>query len=134
MTEYLSVQQLLFLHMRLIETTGGTHGVRDLGLLQAAVARPQATFDGQELYPDLFSKAAALMHSLILSHPMIDGNKRLGIAAAGIFLERNGVRLNADNAALEAFTLGVAQGGVDAEDISQWLAANSVQHARSNRP
>jgi death on curing protein len=125
MTAYLSVAQVLFLHMRLIEETGGAHGIRDLGLLQAAVARPQATLGRAELYASLPEKAAALMHSLILNHPMIDGNKRLAIAAAGIFLALNGRPLTATNADLEAFTLRVAQGGIGVDEITTWLDAHS---------
>lgn len=68
----LTPQQLLFIHYRLIETTGGGHGVRDLGALQAAAARPLATFDGDDLYPDIFEKAAALMESIIRNHPFVD--------------------------------------------------------------
>jgi death-on-curing protein len=89
-TRYLTIPQILFLHARLIEETGGSQGLRDLGLLEAASARPQATFGGEELHPDLFEKAAALMDSLINNHPFIDGNKRTGIATAGIFLLQNG--------------------------------------------
>lgn len=77
----------------MIDKTGGSHGVRDLGLLESAVMRPKATFGGEELYSDVFSKAAALMHSLIRNHPFVDGNKRTGIAAAGLFLAQNGVQL-----------------------------------------
>jgi death-on-curing protein len=122
---YLSVKQLLFLHMLLIDATGGTQGVRDVGLLEAAAARPRATYGARELYAEVFAKAAALMHSLILNHPMIDGNKRLSIAAAGLFLERNGYRLIASNEALEAFTLEVAQGLYDVTAIARWLTENS---------
>ncbi len=124
---YLTVEQVLFLHMRLIQETGGSHGIRDLPLLQAAVARPQATFDGQDLYPELHLKAAALMHSIVENHPMIDGNKRLGVASAGIFLHRNGWRLTASNAELEEFTLRVARGGVGVEEVAAWLAAHSIR-------
>lgn len=86
MTRYLTPQQVLFIHARLIATTGGEHGVRDVGLLASAVARPQATFDGADLYPDLSEKAAALMDSLTRNHPFVDGNKRTAIAAAALFL------------------------------------------------
>ena len=79
---YLTVEQVLFIHMRLIAETGGSPGLRDLGLLASAVARPQATFGGEDLYPDLLSKAAALMDSLVRNHPFVDGNKRVGITAA----------------------------------------------------
>ena len=81
---YLTPEQVLFIHSRLVAETGGSHGVRDLGLLESAVARPRATFDGKELYPDLFTKTAVLMDSLINNHPFLDGNKRTGITAAGL--------------------------------------------------
>jgi death-on-curing protein len=122
---YLTVEQVLFLHARLIEETGGRHGVRDIGLLQAAVARPQATFEGEELYPDVFSKAAALMESLVGSHPFVDGNKRTGVVAAGVFLRRNGWTLEASNPELEAFALRVAGGEVSVAEMAQWLGKHS---------
>jgi death-on-curing protein len=125
----LSAQQVLFLHARLIEETGGSHGLRDIALLESAVARPQATFDRADLYPDLFTKAAALMHSLIANHPFVDGNKRTGIAAAGLMLMRNGWRLEASNAQLEAFTLRVARGESDSVEIARWLRSNSLRQS-----
>ena len=92
---YLTAAQVLFIHARLIAETGGATGLRDLGLLEDAVTRPQATFDGADLYPDRWAQAAALMASLVQSHPFVDGNKRVGVTAAGIFLQRNGLRLTA---------------------------------------
>ncbi|MFQ5855792.1 MAG: type II toxin-antitoxin system death-on-curing family toxin [Anaerolineae bacterium] len=123
---YLTGVQVLFLHARLIEETGGSHGVRDVALLESAVARPRATFGGEDLYPDLFSKAAALMDSLIRNHPFIDGNKRTGIAAAALFLRQNGRRLTATNPELETFTLYVAESGPDISEIAEWLGSHSV--------
>ena len=123
---YLTAAQVLFIHGRLIVETGGASGIRDLGLLEAAVARPQATFDGEDLYADLATKAAALMASLVGNHPFVDGNKRVGIAAAAIFLQRNGQRLTATNEAMEAFTLSVAQGQVTVAEISAWFADNTA--------
>jgi death-on-curing protein len=123
--ETLSAEQILFIHARLIEETGGGHGVRDLGLLLSAVGRPQASFEGQELYPDLFSKAAALMESLIRNHPFVDGNKRTGVTAAGLFLRRNGCRLTATNADLVAITIKIAQSQRDVAELSNWLRDNS---------
>ncbi|MCJ7584226.1 MAG: type II toxin-antitoxin system death-on-curing family toxin [Anaerolineales bacterium] len=76
---------------------GGAHGVRDLAMLESAVARPQTTFGGKDLYPDLFTKVAALLDSLINDHPFVDGNKRTGITAAALFLRRNGYRLKASH-------------------------------------
>ncbi len=123
---YLTLEQTLFLHMRLVQETGGAHGIRDLSLLQSAVARPQATFEEHDLYPTIPAKAAALMHSLIQNHPMIDGNKRLGAAAAGIFLQLDGWRLTASNAELEAFVFKVARGDADVSEVTHWLAAHST--------
>jgi death on curing protein len=125
MTVYLNAEQVLFIHARLIAETGGMHGVLDLGLLQSAVARPQATFGGEELYPDLFLKAATLLESLVGNHAFIDGNKRTAITAAGVFLSINGVHLLAANQELEAFTLQCAQGSVTVEQIVLWLKDNS---------
>jgi death-on-curing protein len=123
--DYLTVQQVLFLHARLIEETGGSHGVRDIGLLQSAVSRPMATFGGTDLYPDAFSKAAALVQSLIGNHPFLDGNKRTGIAAGGLFLRRNGWGLSASNSELESFTLQVAEASPEVGVIAAWLEAHA---------
>jgi len=122
----LTAEQVLFLHARLIEETGGSHGVRDVALLESAVARPQATFDGVDLYPDLFCKAAALMDSQIHNDPFIDGNKRTGIAAAALFLRQNGRCLTATNSELETFTLYVTESRPDVSEIAAWLETHSA--------
>jgi death-on-curing protein len=113
------------LHARLIQRTGGSGGVREIGLLESAVARPRAMFDQTELYPDLWIKAAALLHSLIKNHPFVDGNKRTALTAAGLFLELNGQRLSASNQAVLEFTRQVATGATEFADIAHWLAQNS---------
>jgi death-on-curing protein len=123
--KYLTAEQVLFIHARLIEETGGEHGVLNLGLLQSAVARPQASFDGQDLYLGLFSKAAALLESLIGNHAFVDGNKRTAITSAGLFLQINGYRLTASNQELEDFTLQCAQGLVPLEQLAFWLQDHS---------
>ncbi len=125
MTNYLSAEQILFMHARLIEETGGEHGVRDLGMLLSAIGRPQASFDDQDLYPDLFRKAAALMESLIRHHAFMDGNKRTGATAAGLFLRRNGYRLTASNAELAAITMVLAQSKASQAAVATWLEAHS---------
>lgn len=118
---YLTAEQVLFLHSRLVEETGGTHDVRDISMLLSAVGRPQASFDNQDLYPGPFHKAASLMDSLIRNYPFVDGNKRTGIAAASIFLRVNGFELTATNEALEKFTLQVAQSRLSIDDIAAWF-------------
>ena len=118
---HLTAEQGLFIHYRLIEETGGSHGIRDITLLQSAVARPMATFESNDLYPDIFSKAAALMHSIIKNHPLIDGNKRTAITAASLFLIRNKHQITATNKELERFTLKVASTNVELKEITVWF-------------
>jgi death-on-curing protein len=125
MTRYLSAQQVLFIHARLTDETGGDHLLRDVGLLASAVARPRAVFAGSDLYPSLEAKAAALMQSLILNHPFLDGNKRTGITAAALFLLGNGRRLTADNAELERFTYAVTNGQVALAGMSLWFGGHT---------
>lgn len=125
MTIYLTAEQVLFVHFRLLQETGGEHGIRDLGLLQSAIALPGATFDKQELYADIFDKAAALMESLINNHPFIDGNKRTGIACTVLFLKQNGISFSAKNRDLEKFTLRVASSKIELFKIAEWLKDHS---------
>src|SRR3990170_2951275 len=125
MTSYLTSEQVLFIHYRLIEETGGSHGIRDIALLQSAVARPMATFGSDDLYPDIFSKAAALMHSIIKNHPFVDGNKRTAITAASLFLIRNGFQIKAANKELERFALKAASTNIELEEIAGWFRKHS---------
>lgn len=123
--EYLTVEEVLLVHARLIQRTGGSSGVRDLGLLESALARPRATFDGRALYPGLWHQAAALMHSLIRNHPFVDGNKRTALAAASLFLESNGYTLTATNREALDFTRQAAAGALEVEEMAAWLEAHS---------
>lgn len=124
---YLTAGQILFIHSRLIDVTGGSHGIRDIGLLQSAVSRPKATFGGKDLYPDIFHKAAAFMESLIKNHPFIDGNKRTAITSAGIFLQINGYLLETVQKELERFTLSVVTGKTSLEDAVKWFSKYSSE-------
>lgn len=123
---YLTAEQILFLHARLVAETGGLHGVRDLSMLESAAARPKATFGEKDLYPDIFTKAAALLDSLINDHPFVGGNKRTGIAAAALFLRRNGYHLKAEAVELENFTLSVAIEHPDPQIITSWLKEHTL--------
>ena len=125
---YLTPEQVLFIHARLLAETGGEHGIRDLGLLQSAVARPQAVFDGSELYPDIPQKAAALLESLINNHSFVDGNKRTGITAAAMFLKINNHTLTASNQEVESFVLSIASGEQTFDAVTEWLKS----HSKSN--
>jgi death on curing protein len=129
-TQYLSPEQVLFLHSRMISVTGGAHGVRDLGMLLSALGRPQATFEDRELYPDLFTKTAALMDSLVRNHPFVDGNKRTSITAAGIFLEINSYHLTVENNEMVSFSLACAQSQLSLDEIANWFKQHSAPMVR----
>ena len=127
MTTYLSLAQVLELHRRQIKRFGGATGLRDRGAVEAAVARPQLTFGGEDLYPEIADKASALMHSLVMNHPFVDGNKRVGAHACLLFLLANGVEPIFSPAELTEITLAVARGEVTAEALSIWLRQRSRQ-------
>jgi len=110
---YLALPELLHVAER---TLGAGYAVRDYGLLEAALARPQATAFGKDAYPDLNAKAAALLHSIARNHALIDGNKRLALAAAIAFYGLNGRRLTLTNDAAYDLVISVAAGHLDAVD------------------
>ena len=120
---YLALSEVLRLHSDLVAETGGATGVRDLGRIQAALAQPMATFDGDELYPTLVDKAAALGFALVQGHAFIDGNKRIGHAAMEVFLLLNGFDLNESVDEQERAILSVASGRMSRDDFTSWLAA-----------
>ena len=118
---YLSLAQVLDLHRRAIEQSGGAMGLRDLGALQSAIAQPRMTFGGSDLYPTLESKAAALAYSLISNHPFVDGNKRVGHAAMEAFLMLNGFEVAATVDEAEKLIIDLASGTVSREVLDDWL-------------
>jgi death-on-curing protein len=121
----LTAAEVLLLHARLIQRTGGSRGVLGVPRLESALARPQATFGGEDLYPDVWSVAAALLHSLIGNHPFVDGNKRTAFAATGIFLELNGHVLAASNDDAVGFVRRVIVERLDVQEIASWLRTHS---------
>lgn len=121
----LSPHQVLFLHARLIEETGGSHGVRDMGLLLSALGRPQAAFGGKDLHPTIFQKGAALSDSMVNNYPFVDGNERTGIGAAVLFLSLNGYVLTASNQELLDLTMEIAQKKTTIETIANWFERHS---------
>jgi death-on-curing protein len=114
---YLTLAEVLELHRWVIEQTGGAEGVRDLGAVESAVAQPQMTFGGKELYPTIESKAAALCFSLVMNHPFVDGNKRTGHAAMETFLVMNGFELASDVDGAEVVILDLAAGELSREGL-----------------
>ena len=125
MTCYLSLAQVVELQRELLAAFGGLAGIRDRGSLEASIARPAMTFGGEDLYADLAAKAAALLHSLVLNHPFLDGNKRAGAAAAELMLELNGLGLAASDQESEHITLATARGEMSAEALAIWFRQRS---------
>lgn len=128
----LSSEELLYLHHRIIEESGGSHGVRDPGLIEAALARPFAGFGAYEAFPTLCEKVAALLDALIRNHPFVDGNKRTGMMAAVLLLDRNGHRLDASQEAFEEFAVTVATDHPAIDVIAAWLDVNSLPSVDSS--
>lgn len=123
---YLTVAEVLSLHRLLIEQTGGAPGIRDLGALQSAVAQPQMTFGGDDVYPSLEEKAAALCFSLVADHPFLDGNKRVAHAAMDTFLILNGSELNAPVDEQERVMLSLAAGQTSRDELVAWVRSRVV--------
>ncbi len=124
---FLTINQVLFIHDQMVKRFGGSHGIRDIGLIESAVARPQATFGGKHLYSSLFDKAAALLQSLLKNHPFVDGNKRTALVSAGVFLKKNGYKLINNHKQEIEFAIRVDNGNLTVEQISKWLKEHSVK-------
>ena len=118
---YLTLAEVLDLHDRIISTSKGARGIRDLGALASALNRPRQTFDGRDLYPELEAKAAALCHSLAMNHPFIDGNKRVAFQAMYLFLGLNDFRIEALEEEVVALILSLAAGQLDETELAEWV-------------
>src|SRR3546814_4131541 len=123
MTDYLTVIDVLAIHTDQIERYGGSHGIRDAELLEAALYRPQTGY-----YEDLVVEAAALWESLSQNHPFVDGNKRTAFAATYTFLAINGTMISADADETWTFMHGLYESGrFRFEELDRWLRANTVR-------
>ena len=116
-----SAERVLLLHQLMIAQTGGSDGLRDMGLLESTVESIYASFEGHELYPSKQEKGARLGYALIANHAFVDGNKRIGMYAMLTFLEVNGIRLNCDNKDVIHVGLSVASGTMKYEDVLAWV-------------
>ncbi|HSW37814.1 MAG TPA: type II toxin-antitoxin system death-on-curing family toxin [Candidatus Saccharimonadales bacterium] len=124
MIRYLTEEEILLAHFKLIERYGGSHGVRDTKRIESVAAAPKQEVFGAEQYPDIFEKAAVYLRSIIGDHPFADGNKRTGIIVAIMFLKRNGKRFRAKTGELEDFAVRVATKHLDMLAIAAWLEAH----------
>lgn len=118
---YLSVSEVLELHDRIISSSGGLRGIRDISALKSAVNQAYQTFDQKDLYPDIVTKAAALCFSLVMNHPFADGNKRVGHAAMETFLILNECEINAGVDEQEQVMIELASGRMSRKNLAAWL-------------
>lgn len=118
---FLSLDDILESHQNQIEIYGGGQGIRDIGLLESAIAQPEACFGGQFLHADVFEMAAAYLYHLVMNHPFVDGNKRVGLEAALIFLEINDQRLNAIDEELVDLVLKTTMGQIGKPEIAEFF-------------
>ncbi|OGQ13978.1 MAG: death-on-curing protein, partial [Deltaproteobacteria bacterium RBG_19FT_COMBO_46_12] len=118
---YLSLREILELHDKIIEVYGGTRGILDMHALESAANQTRITFNQTDLYPDILTKAAALCFFLVMNHPFVDGNKRVGHAAMETFLILNGFEIEAAIDEQEKIILDLAAGKVDREEFTVWL-------------
>jgi death-on-curing protein len=130
---FLTIFQILELHQLLIQESGGASGVRDFGALESALAQPEMTFGGDDLYPTLIEKASALAYSICMNHPFVDGNKRVAHAAMEIFLVLNGFEINASVDEQEKLFLDLASGNVSREELANWLQSKAVPKSNGSR-
>jgi len=122
---YLSLDEVLELHRRIIQESGGAHGVAERGMLESAVAQPRMAFGGRDVYTSVIEKAAALGFSLVMNHPFVDGNKRVGHAAMETFLVLNGHELSAPIDEQERAILKLAASQMTREEFTEWVSTHT---------
>lgn len=122
----ISKEQIIELHKQLINETGGSHGIRDEGLLDSACNAPFQQFDKQELYPTIQQKAARLAYGIIQNHPFVDGNKRSGVHTMLILLELNGIELTYTQKELYTIILSVASGTAESSTLTEWILEHQL--------
>lgn len=127
MTQYLSVLDIIVIHDRVVEETGGLMGVRDEHLLRSIAERPKASFGGVEQFSTIFLKAAAYLESIATYHIFLDGNKRTGLSVASVFLRANGYDIHLPVEESEAFMIEAAQRRKTAGEIAQWFEDKSAR-------
>ena len=125
MPDFLTLQDVLLLHSAQIDQYGGEHGVRDAGLLESAIAQPQAAFGGDFLHGDLFEMAAAYLFHIVQNHPFVDGNKRTGAVAALAFLDFNGIEIDAPKGSIYDLTMSVATGQAGKTEIAEFFSTHA---------
>ncbi len=114
---FLTLDEVLQIHHHQIATYGGDDGVREVGLIESAIAQPRQSFDGVFMHPDVASMAAAYFFHIIANHGFVDGNKRTGVHASVVFLELNGLEVEWDQDEVESLAMGVANSQTTKDDV-----------------
>lgn len=127
MTKFLSIDEVYALHEKILTVSEGRSGVRDFALLHSAIERPQSSFNGEDLYPTLFAKAAALLHSLCMNHAFFDGNKRTAYGSTAGFLYMNGYTLKASVKEAADFMVHVDNDKPDFKEIVDWIKKHATK-------
>lgn len=122
---FLDLENVIRIHLSMIERYGGEPSLRDPGLLHSAIAQAQTSFEGTPLHENLFEMAAAYLFHIVQNHPFVDGNKRTGAAAAIIFLALNDIEVEADEDGLADLTFGVARGEVGKDEIAAFFRSRA---------
>ena len=120
--EFLDREDVLDIHALQMARYDGADGLRDPGLLESALAQPQATFAGDFVHDGLFAMAAAYLFHIVSNHPFLDGNKRTGLLSALVFLDLNGIAIERESARLYDLTMAVAEGRADKKKVAEMLA------------
>ena len=121
MMRFLSIENIILFHEKIVKETGGSAGIRDRGLIESALNRAFMTYDGKDLYPNLNEKIAVIAHSLISNHGFIDGNKRIGVAVMVILLKMNNIKVSYTQRELIDLGLKTAEGLMNEKDILNWV-------------
>jgi len=122
----ISVEEVIAIHNLAIERFGGKSNIRDISLLESALNRPFATFDGVDLYSTTLEKAAAVCESIIKNHPFHDGNKRIGFLVLIVIFSKNKIDISANEDDIYDFIIAIAEGKLEYEAIVEWLKNNTV--------
>ncbi len=117
----MQIRDIIKLHSKMIEATGGSSGIRDIGLVESALNRCHSSFGGQDMYPEMIRKISVVTYSLVNNHGFIDGNKRVGIAVMLILLKLNSFQISYSQSELVELGLGIASGIIKEDEIEQWI-------------
>lgn len=124
--EMIALEEIIIFHEKIIEKTGGSQGIRDIGLIESVINRPFQTYDGIELYPEIESKISAITYSLINNHGFVDGNKRIGVSVKLLLLRLNDRKIEYKQEELVDLGIKIAENKCKEEDIKKWIESHSL--------